>query len=85
VAEAGHDAPPIGEGGKCRPATLTPVQVLIQLTALLVTEVATQRGADELFEEIVAIAIEGHRANPSAASARRISPRARHRSVRTAA
>ena len=82
MAQPGHDPALIGEGGKGLAALVAAVEVCVEAAALILREVTMEGRADELLERLVAV--HRHRAKPSAANARRISPRARQSSVRTA-
>ena len=83
VAEAAHDPPLLGERGKRRAALAAGVEMGIEPLTLGVCQLIGERCADQLLERLVAI--HRHRAKPSAARWRRISPRARQSRVRTAA
>ena len=83
VPQAGHDPALLGEGGEGVAALVAGVEVRVEAPALV--------GVRSPWSEALISSSNGswrfiaHRAKPSAASARRISPRARHRSVRDAA
>ena len=82
VSQPGHHPALVGEGGKGLAALVAAVEVCVEAAALVLREVTIERRADQLLERLVAV--HRHRAKPSSANARRISPRARQSSVRTA-